>query len=410
VHSLTIHRAPWIVPATRPVLADGAVAVESDRIIDVGPFRELQKKYPDSAIRDHEGCALTPPLINTHLHLELSHLHIPHHKETVNGFTGWIAALLALRQRLGATGGDVEAAAREVMRHQHRSGIIALGDIGNTDLGLRLSREFPGVLLSFREFLGRSKKSRRAVQEQLDREPDDRLFTAHAPYSTHAELIRSLKFRARRLDHPFPIHVAEPASERDMLSHGTGELYSFLRDRGFLDDAFQPPAGIDNFGSVLYLHSLGVLDERTICVHCIHVSQEEIRILAETGTRVCLCPGSNRYLQVGTAPADRFLQHGILPALGTDSLASNPELSIWREMRILQENHPGIEPADIFAMATLGGASALGLDDRYGSLTPGKAAQFLAVPLGGKISSAPMLQEYLVGGNEKIQPAWAGNT
>jgi aminodeoxyfutalosine deaminase len=404
-----LHRAPWIVRVTGPVIADGAIAAASGRIIDVGPAGELRKRYPGSPTRDHENCALTPPLINAHIHLELSHLHIPQCRRTVAGFTDWVATLLDLRRQVGSTGGDAEAAARQVMLDQYRSGVIALGDIGNTDLGLRLSREFPGALLPFREFLGRSTATRRAVLGQVDLEPDDRLFTAHAPYSTHAELIQSLKSRARRLGHPFPIHVAEPSSERDMLSSGSGELYSFLKDRGFIDDSYRPPAGMDDFGSVRYLHSLAILDERTICVHCIHVSPEEVRILAETGTKVCLCPGSNRYIQVGIAPAQLFLQHGILPALGTDSQASNPELSIWREMRILHEINPDIDPADIFAMATLGGASALGLENRYGSLDPKKSAQFLIVPLERKISSAPMLYQYLVGGNMDIQPTWAGN-
>ncbi|HHO47542.1 MAG TPA: amidohydrolase [Desulfobacteraceae bacterium] len=408
MYSLTLHRAPWIVPVTAPVIADGAIAAGGGKIIDVGPAGELRKKYPDAPVRDHEECALTPSLVNAHIHLELSHLHIPHCRESVNGFTDWIATLLDLRGRHSADDAGVEAAARRIMQQQHGSGVIALGDIGNTDLGLLLSREFPGALLPFREFLGRSVQTRRTVRERLEREPDGRLFTAHAPYSTHPELIQSLKSRARRLGHPFPIHVAEPPSEGDLLSRGSGELYAFLRGRGFLDEAYRPPSGIDNSGSVRYLHSLGVLDRRTVCVHCIHVSPGEIEVLAETGAGVCLCPGSNRYLQVGTAPTDRFLQHGILPALGTDSLASNPELSVWREMRILRENHPGIDPADIFAMATLGGASALGLENSFGSLTPGNSTHFLAVPLKERIRSAPLLYEYLVGGNEQIQPTWAG--
>ncbi|MDY0352307.1 MAG: amidohydrolase family protein [Desulfobulbaceae bacterium] len=406
MQSVLLHRAPWVVRVDGPAIADGAVAVRAGSIVGVGPARELNKQYPGAPVREHEHCTLTPPLVNAHIHLELSHLHIPRCRQEVAGFTDWIAALLDLRQQLGATGAAVETAARRIMQVQHDSGVIAMGDIGNTDLGLRLSQEFPGALLPFREFLGRSPATRRTVREQLGREPDDRMFTAHAPYSTHAELIQSLKFRARRLNHPFPIHVAEPASEGDLLSRATGELYTFLRERGFLDDTYQPPAGADNFGSVRYLHSLGVLDERTICVHCIHVSVEEVMILAETGARVCLCPGSNRYLQVGTAPAALFLRHGILPALGSDSLASNPELSIWREMRILQENAPDIDPARIFAMATLGGASALGLAGMYGTLAPGKSARFLAVPLTEKIGSAPELYEYLVTGNSEIQPAW----
>lgn len=401
-----LHRAPWLVPVTTPVLADGAVLIQTERIVEIGPAAHLLRKYPDALLREHPGQALTPALLNTHIHLELSHLRIPAQNRPLAGFTDWIATLLDLRARVAATGDEVDAAAREVLRRQHEEGVIALGDIGNTDLGIRLAPDFPGTLLHFQEFLGRSAKTRHSVQEQIAMAGKDRWFTAHAPYSTHPELIQSLKARARRLNHPFPLHVAEPASEAQMLSEGNGELFSFLDSRHFLEHPYRPPAAIDNPGSVRYLQSLGILDPKTICVHCVHVSSEEAHILADTGSRVCLCPGSNRYLQVGTAPAGRFLAHGILPSLGTDSAASNPELSLWREMRLLLEDHPGIDPAKVFAMATLGGALALDLDKQYGSLAPGRTARLLAIPLRNGVNSAEQLYNLLVRNNRHLQPTW----
>ena len=402
-----LHRAPWLVPVSSPVIADGGVIVQDGRIIETGPAAELLHRYPTALVRKHSGHVLTPALVNAHIHLELSHLRIPQQKHTVAGFTDWIGTLLDLRASAQGSGEDaVLAAAREVLRGQHRQGVIALSDIGNTDLGTRLAADFPGTLLHFQEYLGRSAKTRRSVQSQLSGAPAQRWCTAHAPYSTHPELIRALKERARRLHHPFPIHVAEPPTEAEMLSHGRGELFAFLASRHFLEQPYQPPATTDNPGSVRYLQGLGILDSATLCVHCIHVSQDEIEILADTGSRVCLCPGSNRYLQVGTAPARFLLAHGILPALGTDSAASNPELSLWREMRLLAEDHPGIDPATIFAMATLGGAAALGLDDDYGSLAPGRTGHFLAIRLPAGVNDAAQLQEVLVRHNHLLQPAW----
>jgi cytosine/adenosine deaminase-related metal-dependent hydrolase len=402
----TLHRAPWIVPVSSPVLADGAVVVHAGRIVETGPGADLLSKYPDALLLEHPGCALTPALVNAHIHLELSCLRIPEQKKIVTGFTDWIATLLDLRARVTATGDEVATAAREVLRRLHEQGVIALGDIGNTDLGNRLAVEFPGTLLHFQEFLGRSAKTRHSVQEQIAWADRDRWFTAHAPYSTHPELIRSLKERARRLDHPFPLHVAEPGSEAQMLSRGSGELFSFLDSRHFLEHPYRPPAAIDNPGSVRYLQTLGVLDAKTICVHCVHVSPEEVQILADTGSRVCLCPGSNRYLRVGIAPAASFLARGLLPALGTDSAASNPRLSLWREMRLLQEDHPEIDPAKVFAMATLGGALALGLEKQYGSLTPGCSARLLAIPLRDGVNSAEQLYDLLVRNNRHLQATW----
>ena len=403
-----LHRAPWIVPVSGPVLANGAVVVHAGRIVETGPGAKLQGKYPSAQLQEHPGCALTPALVNAHIHLELSHLRIPELKQVVAGFTDWIAILLDLRGK-GDSAGDEVTAARTTLRRQNEQGVIALADIGNTDLGVRLAPEFPGILLHFQEFLGRSAKTRRSVQEQIDKAGNDQLFTAHAPYSTHPELIQSLKERARRLHHPFPIHVAEPGSEAEMLSQGSGELYSFLDSRHFLEQPYQPPAGFDNPGSVRYLQGLGVLDTGTVCIHCVHVGEEESLILANTGTKVCLCPGSNRYLRVGIAPVNMFLARGILPALGTDSAASNPELSLWREMRLLREDHPAIDPAQVFAMATLGGAMALGLAEQYGSLAPGRSGRMLAVPVGKSCENPAQLYDLLTRDNQHLQPTWVND-
>jgi len=406
VNPIILHHAPRVVPISHPVLIDGAVAVNNGRIIDVGPFADLQSKYPEARIAYHPGCVLLPPLINAHMHLELSHIRIPEETRAIRGFTDWIGKLLETRQQAGILGETVETAAREALREQSTFGVAGIGDIGNTDLGERLAENFTGLLLHFHEMLGRSQKTRKNILFEIAVAEDSKHFTAHAPYSTHAELIQALKKRAGKLNHPFPIHTAEPPSESEMLSSGSGELFNFLMQLGFIDKSYRPPAEIDNQGSVRYLHKLGVLDRRTICVHCVHLADEEIQILADTKTRVCLCPGSNRYLQVGRAPVKKFLDHGILPALGTDSRASNPELSLWREMRILHEDNPGVQPEDILAMATLGGAEALGIDHDYGTLEKGKKAHFLAVMIPESVRAAKDIFSFLATDNSAIQPVW----
>ncbi len=404
--NITLHRAPWIVSISKPVIEDGAVASDGTQILESGRFSELKKRYSGSPIREHKNCVLLPPLINAHIHLELSHIHIDSNSRPISGFTDWITRLLTTREKSGTTGHNVEKDARAMLLQQHKLGVIALGDIGNTQIGAHLAGSFPGILLHFHEVLGRSVKSRRSILEKINHAPDEKLFTAHAPYSTHSEIIQSVKNRARKLGHPFSIHTAEPDSEYDMICKGSGELFDFLKLKGFIEDSYIPPAGEDNKGSVNYLNSLGVLDKKTICVHCIHISPEEVRILAETETKICLCPGSNRHLNVGRAPVKLFLDNGILPALGTDSRASNPELSIWREMRLLKLDNPDVDPEDILVMATLGGALTLGLEKKYGSLEQGRNCHFLSVLLPQGINGPDALFDFLVSGNEGIVPDW----
>lgn len=396
-----IHTAPWVVPVCSPVIAEGGVAVGDGQIVAVDVLPRLQQLYPQAEVRRYPGSILTPALVNGHIHLELSHLTALTATAKTDRFTDWISRLLQQREILGAEGEPAWLAACQVADQQHRTGVAALVDIGNTSMGRRLADLFPGILLACKEYLGLAAWTLEKNLTRLRQESPHVRCCGHAPYSTHPQLLQRLKERATALNHVFPIHTAEPAAETDMLREGQGEMVDFIRQRGFWDNSFVP--GASN-GSIHYLYDLGLLDQRTLCVHAVHVAEEEIRILAGEGSKVCLCPGSNRFLGVGTAPVSRFLAQGILPALGTDSLASNPELSLWREMAIVAEQHPEIEAATIFAMATRGGAEALGLDQLLGTLEAGKAADLLMVPSPPSPLDPHRIMTYLVTAGSAMTP------
>ncbi len=386
-----------------PAIQNGAVLTRQNRIVAVGPWQELQGQAEE--VIDYPDQVLLPPLVNAHIHLELSHLAHLASRNKGQPFLDWLQTMLPERERLGAVGSHVIEAMRTTMREQWRQGVIALADIGNTRLNLQLTDRFPGFLLPFVEYLGLTRKSLVPALKKLGREEGDTACTPHAPYSTHPELIKALKDRAREMDALFPIHVAEPPAERELIGQGRGELADFLRGRGFYEDVF---SDVDSQGSVQYLHKLGVLDSRTLLVHCVHIDAEELGLIGKTGARICLCPGSNRFLQVGQAPVADMLKQGIRPALGTDSAASNPRLSMWREMRILAEAYPDVSYEDIVAMATKDGASALGLDQWTGSLVPGRRAAFLAVTLPRPIKNEGAVYEYIVHAGDDCQVCWAG--
>ncbi len=390
-----LHSAAWVVPVTAPPIKNGAVAVESGKIVAVAPLEALKNRYPGADIVHYEGASLTPALINAHIHLELSHLGVLSATAHQGDFIQWVSRLVSLRAQLGATGPEVKQAAAEICLRQYADGVSVLADIGNTDVALGLLGIFPGRLLAFREYLGMTETSLAKNKERLVLEEDTRLCSGHAPYSSHPALLTALKKRARKLGHIFPIHTAEHLAELEMLRHGRGPMVDFIHKRSGENLVFQAAIGPDE-GSIHYLYRLGLLDAQTLCIHGIHVSDEEIRIMAGTGTKVCLCPGSNRFLGVGTAPVQRYLKHGMLPALGTDSLASNPELSLWREMTLLAGEANAPAASVLFAMATMGGAAALGLDEHLGSLEAGKVADILVVPLEKPATSADELMCMLV--------------
>jgi 5-methylthioadenosine/S-adenosylhomocysteine deaminase len=146
----------------------------------------------------------------------------------------------------------------------------------------------------------------------------------------------------------------------------------------------------DRYGKspVAHLEGLGVLDERTLCAHGIWLSQAEIKILAEHKVSLSHCPESNMKLGSGVAPISDLIAAGVRIGLGTDGCASNNNLDLFSEMdktaklEKVFRNNPLANPAkDVLKMATIGGASVLGLGDETGSLESGKKADIIAVSL-----------------------------
>jgi cytosine/adenosine deaminase-related metal-dependent hydrolase len=135
-----------------------------------------------------------------------------------------------------------------------------------------------------------------------------------------------------------------------------------------------------------------------MAIHCVHVSLADAEILKKHGVRIVLCPRSNERLSVGRAPVALFRKLAIPLALGTDSLASNDSLSIWDEIRFAHDVYQGVlSPADLFGMATVGGAEALGISDLTGSLEVGRRADFQVVQLSSHAVTAAGLLERVIG-------------
>ena len=259
---------------------------------------------------------------------------------------------------------------------QYDSGIGLMLDTGNIDIGTFDS--CPSEIYSLYEMLGPSKAATQKAIETIEHFSAEQSVTAHAPYSTSPNLLKVIKKRCRNQEQLFSIHLAENLDEGLLLSKGEGCFARFLQDRTGSDSPFPIP-GIDSSTVVEYLQRLGILDSKTICVHCIHLNDEEIKIIADAEAHVCLCPGSNKFLSVGTVRLQALLDHGILPALGTDSIASNPSVDLWQEMALLRKEHPAVSPGSILSMATIGGARAMGRANDYGSLEAGKTARFLNI-------------------------------
>lgn len=384
-----IFRAPWVVPVVTPVLSDGAVVMGQDVIEDVGSFADISRRYPDVPVTNCPG-VLLPALVNAHIHLELSvygSVALP----PGGSMCDWISSLLKMRQAAGFSEDEIQKAAEKAAQHQYESGVGLMLDIGNAPLAPFFSA--PVEVLSLREMLAPSKDAECATIAAIEDLPQDLAVTGHAPYSTTPGLLSYIKQRCNTQKSIFSLHLAENLDESLLLTKAEGCFARFLKERGGFDSTFPVP-GIDSRGVVGYLQKLGILDEQSLCVHCVHMTHDEIQILSESQAHVCLCPGSNRFLSVGIAPLEAFLELKILPALGTDSIASNPSLDLWNEMALLRSNHPGVAAETVLKIATLGGAKALHRENDYGSLAKGRYAKILHVGgthYEGSISGAQLI-------------------
>ncbi|MEW6218565.1 MAG: amidohydrolase family protein [Thermodesulfobacteriota bacterium] len=397
-----LHRAPWVVPVVRPPLADGAVLAAGGRIQAVGPWAELAAGF-FGPVRDYPDQVLMPGLVNAHGHLELAGCTAlgqgaPQPAAT---FVHWLRGLLAARAKVGVEGTDWVGLAQEAGRGMVARGIGLALDTGNAlaSAGLWQGQGGAGPFLLEVYGLGRQSKTA-ALQALAATIPASQPVTAHAPYSTAAELLVLVKERSRRLGHPFSIHLAESPEEVELLATGRGPMQDFLAERGFWDGSFVAPG----CGGAEYLDRLDLLDRGTICVHGVQLTGREIDLLAQRRAGICLCPGSNRRLGVGKPRLAAMLAAGLAPALGTDSLASNDRLCLWREMALLRQDHPGVTPAQVLAMATENGARLLGQAGSWGSLAPGRRDRFLAVSC--QAATAAELENRLTTALEGLPCQW----
>ncbi len=347
----------------QPEIHDAGILVLSGRIAAIGPWARVRG---DASVRDLGAVTLVPGLINAHAHLGFSHLagRIP----VGLGFPGWADAFFGL---LGQS--LDEAALIRAVEGLRAGGTCFVADVvgpGGEIIRQALDAvDLDGLL--FRECSGR-------MRGQFAPRPLSGAWSAgvHALYSTDGALARAVKAWCAARALPFTIHLAEVPGENELFRTGRGPFAEFLRARRILPKGFTPSART----AVAQAQAMGLLDDRTLAVHCVQAEAEDVDILARSGATVCLCPRSNTWIGVGQAPASTLFEAGVPLCLGTDSLASAPDLDLWVELRALRAILPSLPLSDLLPMVTTNPARILGIEEEYGSLAPGKRAVWAVVP------------------------------
>ncbi len=399
-----LHAARYlVVPAGDglEVVENGAALTRHGRIAEVG--RRSAFPDPDVPVVDHGDAVLIPPLVNCHCHLELSFLAPLAEKgrwERPGEMAAWIRNLLAARESAEADGEERSFVAWQALAGLYRRGCLAVCDIGNDPASSALMRDFKTRVVFFLELLGMTAPLAPQAREILDDPPGGLRLVPHSLYGTAPDIVGRLKRMAGKT--LLPIHLAESAEEVEFVATGQGPLAEFLAERGGVDPAFRPSGE----SPVAFLDRIGGLDENTLCVHFVQVDDSDMELAARRRAKVCLCPRSNRYLGVGRAPLGDILAAGIRPGIGTDSLASNTVLDLWEEMKLLADEHPEVDPAAVFMMASGWGADILGLAGEMGRLAPGASAAFLAAR-GADLPNDPAdVAAFLVHSGPELELEW----
>ncbi|MBI4539781.1 MAG: amidohydrolase family protein [Gemmatimonadetes bacterium] len=415
---LTLYRASWVLPVTAAPIPDGAVLVEDGVIRAVGAVAEVEAAAHAEAARAYAGgaaanrgeagagmgrrsgarvrevrlddCVLLPGLVNVHAHPELTAFRGLLEDRP---FPDWIAGLLARKRAAALEPDDYLTSAVWGCVEAARAGITTLAATEDSDAGLRalVSAGLRGI--AYREVFApdpahaapalRSLEDNVAAMQKLATDLVGVGVSPHAPYTVSDDLYRGVAELAAAERLPLACHAAESVAEQELVRDGAGPFAESLRRRGI---AVQPRAG----STIELLDRLGVLALRPLLVHCVHVDGADLERIAAAGAAIAHCPIANARLAHGVAPLPRFLEAGIRTGLGTDSVASNNRLDLLEEARFTSLTHralsgrPDLLPAGrLLELVTLAGARTLGLEDRIGSLEPGKQADLCAVSLAG---------------------------
>ena len=392
-----------MLPISEPPIKDGWVAVDHDRVVATGR-RSANRSEPEIDLGD---VALMPGLVNAHTHLELSYLReeIP----PAPTFVAWVRNVIAAsRQRADPWAPHILDAIESGIGESIASGTAVVGDISNTLATFDAIARSPLAGVVFYELIRFNAPQPEAIVDQAiaqigELAGTDRVrasLAAHAPYSVAPLLFRAIRHAVNREPfRPFSVHLSESVEEMEFMRHGAGPWRTVLEEIGAWDPAWVAPGGTP----VKFLDDCGFLDGRLLAVHGVQMTADDLRRLVEHGVTLVTCPRSNGHTGAGAPPIADFYRSGVAVAVGTDSLASTPDLSVFAEIATMRALAPGVPASALLESATRVGARALGFDADYGTIEAGRRARLLLVDIPPGTAD---VEEYLASGIQPEQVRW----
>ncbi|CAN5560436.1 amidohydrolase family protein [soil metagenome] len=363
---MTTYTARWIFPVSQPPLERGTVTVDGERIVAVEPHGS---RTPDV---DLGNIAIIPGLVNAHTHLDLSGARGLIPPTDPEHFTDWLIGVIAYRKT--RTPEQVQADIREGLAECLKFGTTLLSDIAAggeswkilSDSQLRARIDLEVICLAQERINDVAMRAIEWLKDHVETEHCTSGLSLHSPYSIHRDAFRHL---AERIN--ISIHLAESPSEVELVHRHTGRHLEFLNAL----QVWEPDSLVESFE---FVYTRLRVARTSLFIHGNYLSGDEKIWPRQT---IVFCPRTHAAFKHPRHPVLKFLNRGVRVALGTDSLASNPDLDLLAEARFTFQHYPEVAGELIMEMATINGAEAVDCADTCGSLVPGKSADFVTVPL-----------------------------
>ena len=395
--------APWIVPVVPygTVLEDHAVAITGGKIIALLPREDMHARYAAAQTCQLKSHALIPGLINLHSHAAMTLMRgLADDLKLMD----WLSKHIWPAEAKHASAQFVYDGTLHACAEMLRGGVTCFNDMyffpemtarAALDAGMRAALGI--IVIDFPTAYARDAqdylRNGLAMRDQLKHEALLSFCMApHAPYTVSDKSFEQILTLSEQLQIPINTHIHETQ----------GEINDSLAKFGV-----RPLARLER---------IGLLGPSFIAVHAVHLSPDEIALLAGLGCSVAHCPSSNLKLASGFAPVDRMLAAGINIGIGTDGAASNNRLDVFCEMRLaallaksVGDNAETLPAHQALRMATLNGAQALGMDGSVGSIEPGKFADLCAVnfdSIGLSPCYDPVSHLVYAAGREDVSDVW----
>lgn len=363
--------ADWIYPVSSPRIQHGVVIMDGDTVIDLTSRDNVSL----AQLEYFEGCII-PGFINTHCHLELSHL-----KGKIGTGTGLIKFITDVVKLREASHEEIESAIIDADKFMWTNGIQAVGDICNKTDTIEIKHRSPITYYNFVEMydflqVQNSNEFTKKYKEVFSKMPGLKSAVPHAPYSVSPILFDQIN-QLNKANVSVSVHNQETQAEQDLFLNGGGEFPHFYRSFNLNLDQFMP----NGTTSIHYLLAHMDAGQRTLFVHNTMSSQDDIEAAMKWNKNVfwTTCPNANLYIENRLPNYNHFINTGGIMTIGTDSLTSNWQLSILEEMKTINKYQSSIEFETLLLWATLNGAKALGLEEHFGSLEEGKQPGILVL-------------------------------